>query len=42
MDYYFDWYRISEERKIRMRLVKSVRVYWVSIERNCKRLKDPI
>jgi len=38
MDYYFDWYRISEERKVRlakMGLTGSVRVYWTSIERLC-------
>jgi len=40
MNYDFDWYKISEERKVRLariRLIRSARVYWTSVERDCVR-----
>jgi len=39
-DYYFNWYRISDERKVRlarMRLTGSVKIYWTSVEEDCAR-----
>jgi len=36
LDYYFDWYRFTEENKTqfaRMRLTRSARIYWTSTER---------
>jgi len=34
LDYYFDWYRFTEECKVqfaRMRLSGSARIYWTSV-----------
>ena len=35
MDQYFDWYPMSEERKVRlakMRLTKLAKTYWLNVE----------
>jgi len=40
LDYYFDWYRFTEESSVqfaRIRLLGSVRIYWISIEREYTR-----
>ena len=36
MDHYFEWYEMSDERKVRfakMKLVGQARLYWVDVER---------
>ena len=36
MDYYFDWYKIFDKRKVRV-ATESARVYWSSVERDSVR-----
>jgi len=36
LDYYFGWYRFTEESRVqfaRMRLLESARIYWTLVER---------
>ena len=36
IDHYFEWYEMSDERKVRfakMKLVGQARLYWVEVER---------
>ena len=46
MDQYFDWYPMSEERKVRlakMRLTKLAKTYWLNVEGlRAVRRQDPI
>ena len=46
MDQYFDWYPMSEERKVRlakMRLTKLAKTYWLNVEGlGAVRRQDPI
>jgi len=46
MDHYFDWYDVSDERRIRftkMKLVGQARQYWTNVEKLMKlRNQEPI
>ena len=46
MDQYFDWYPMSEKRKVRlakMRLTKLAKTYWLNVEGlRVVRRQDPI
>ena len=44
MDQYFEWYTMSEERKVKFakfRLIRQARLYWGNVERLSRQRRDP-